>query len=303
MAGSTAPARKTAQDILGRYARHVAGKPKATRYVAIGEQWFRLARPALRSGIEATEADVQSYARRRRALGAVDSTIDGELRIVRAMYRRSRLDLPLAAADLEVVNNSVAFSAELIAHLIATAKSGRVPPSVRAMLAVSTTYGARVSELCALTMRDVLARDARIRIPRRKKGVHRWQRIPEPILWAVNIPWRPCSTVIGAGRFHLLMRAAGQEDRSGLGWHAIRHGLAVALKDAGISVEDRTTFMGWKVAATGERSEGSRMAEDYAKPKTTIGLHGVSVVVSDDADAVDAVVWRKHPFAALWRRT
>ena len=297
MAAVIAPHR-TADDIIGRYRRHVAGKSRPWRYISTCEQWFRMGRPALRTGIAPTAADVQAYARRRRALGAIDSTIDGELRIVRAMYRRSRLDLPLAAADLEVVSQAVAFDADLIGHLIAIAKSTRVPPSTRAMLAVSTIYGARVSELCALTMADVVARDARIRIPRRKRGVHRWQRMPEPILWAVNIPWRPCSTVMGATRFHELLRAAGQQDRKGLGWHAIRHGVAVALKNAGVSLEDRTAFMGWRIAQGDVQGE-SRMAEEYANPTTVIGRNGATVVTRDDADMR---VLRVHPFAPLWRR-
>lgn len=287
--------RMDGQAVLARYWRHLAGSAKREDYYSAAKSWYAICRRGLWAGEMPTEEDTRWYVSQLRASGLADTTIDWRLRAIATMYRRSRVRLPRQRLSLDTQNESVALSPELVAHLIGHARGGTFAPTQRAMLAVATLYGARVSELAKLTTRDVDLQSRRIRIPTSKGGVVRWQRIPEAAVWALTAPWRVRSATSASADFKAVCSLAGVPQPSGVGWHAVRHALAIGLKGAGLSPEDRSRFMRWQTPG-GE----TRMADRYADVTVIATVSGIRS--TRDADDPDAAVWAAHPFLPLWRR-
>ena len=282
----------TEEDLIRRYMR---GKSSKDQYRRCARRWFELGGPAR----QPSSADVRRYVSLRRQQGAADTTIDWELRAVRAMYRCSDMDVPVDAASLDLTRETrAALAPDLLEHLIACAKAGRFPPLTRGYLAVASVYGARVGEIRTLTTERVDTRSGIIRVQTLKKGVRRPQRIPEVMAWALRAPWRQASRAAAAARWHDMLRRAGVGPFPGTGWHAVRRALAVAFDDAGLPTEEWARFMRW--SGPNKRTGSVGEAERYSHPTAIIGLRGVQRLADED---VDEAVWEMHPTVGLWMRS
>lgn len=292
---------KTAIDgaeIKARYGRRLTGTARGAQYLGVATMWFRVGRRPLFGGVKPREEDVRAFVLRRRADGLSDSTIDWELRAVRAMYRGVGVELPMRAAALRVTTHSVAFGADVILRLIECAHG--LSPRDRAWVALSTVYGPRVSEIGHMTPEFVDLRGRRVMIPTAKGGVRRWQRIPDAVAWALRIPWQPCSNVGGGSRFHRIMAQAGMPQRKGAGWHYLRRGLVVALQRAGAAGPAVSAFMRWSKPQRRGDDEASSMLDIYGNPSEVVGLRGRERP-ADQQDR-DDLVWAVHPFVDAWRQ-
>ena len=292
----TTDARRPDADLmLRRYWRNLRGSVRPEGYYRAARHWFVAGRPALSAGEDPTAEDVGEYVSGLRRSGLADTTIDWRLRAIGAMYRVSHLRLPRPPLPLDTQNESVALSPELVVHLIGQASGGRYTPTQRALLAVATLYGARVSEMAAMTTRDVDLPHRRLRIPTAKGGLVRWQRIPDAAAWALSAPWRARSAVTTGAEFKRICHLADVPQPAGVGWHAIRHALAIGLQAAGLPVEQRSAFMRWKTTAAGAEP----MADRYPRVTTVATASGMRRVVPDDPDTA---VWAGHPFLGAWVR-
>jgi integrase len=288
----------TGAEIIERYRRHLTGGARRHEYIGVARAWFAAGRDALSRGVKPREEDVQRYVALRRQRGLRDSTIDWELRAVRTMYRVVGFDaLPVRAAALRPEARQVALGSDVLRHLIRCAVQGVFSPRDRAYLAVATTYGPRVSELGGLQQKDVDLRAGRILIPTLKGGTRRWQRIPEEIGWALRTTWQPCRSAAAGTRFHAIMHRAGVPQPAGVGWHAIRRGVVVALVRAGAPERPLSAFLRW---APPKRGNGaSAMLGLYSNPARIVTLDGADEARGED-DTDDAV-WAVHPFVPPWR--
>lgn len=284
-----------ASAIIGRYADNLAGKTKAAQFMAHAQRWFAVGRPALRHGAAPMPEDVSAYVAGRRRQGMKDSTIAGELAAVKRMYSLSGTVAPVGVARLRRDSESgPALGRAAMLQLIQWAKGPRVPPLTRGYVAVSTLYGARAGELGAIRMEDVDLEGGRIYLWTQKDGARRWQRIPPEAAWALRVPWRRLSAAGVAERFHAACYGAGIPRKKGDGWHTGRHGLALALKEAGVALEARHAFMRW----AGGRG-GQDIADYYAGSGVIIEPTGRRR--REQAD-LDAETWSLHPFVAAWSR-
>lgn len=290
----TAAAKRANADLmLRRYWRRLRGGARPEQYYRAARHWFGAGRPGLSAGDEPTAEDVERYVAGLRRTGMADTTIDWRLRAVSAMYRASGLRLPAPVA-LDTQNESVALSPELVIHLIRQAIAGRYTPTQRGLLAVATLYGARVSEMSKLTTADVDLRGRRIRIPTAKGGIVRWQRIPDAAAWALSAPWRARSAATTGAEFHRICHLASAPQPPGVGWHAIRHALAIGLQAGGLPVEERSAFMRWKSAGVAEA-----MATRYSRVTAIATATGVRRITAEDPDGA---IWSAHPFLGAWTR-
>lgn len=269
-------------------------------YLAHARRWYASGRPALARGDAPTSQDVAAYVARARQLGRRDSTTAHELAAISRMYRCVGAILPAPPPLDTAPASSAALDADLIAHLVRHAREAAHRPLTRAWLCVATLYGPRVNELCRLDRSRVDLRAGRILIPASKGSRERWQAVPPSVAWALHALWHPCSVPSGCGRFRALVSESGADHQvpPGVGWHAIRHGLARAFRDAGVPPAVYGPFMRW--APPRSTAEGApRMAVEYPDTAVVLGVGGARRQGAPDADRA---AWANHPFLRLWAR-
>lgn len=153
----------------------------------------------------------------------------------------------------------------------------------RAILAVSTTYGVRRSELCAIEPRDVTSETIAIRTMKKKKPEIRTHLIPDQIrAFITAYSWNRKLSSSGIGSaFKEICAKAGVEVPRGYNWHSIRRSLVTEFDRAGVSLIVYHNFMRWSK----NQRDMTAMPLTYAR-------------YSDGE--VDAAVFAKHPFLDAW---
>lgn len=247
------------------------------------------------AGARPSAQHLQGYVAARRAAGAADSTILNELAAVRRMYSVSGVTLPRADLRLRPPSEvGPTLHPESILRLVAWARRPDAPPLARRYIAISTLYGARVSEMAALRQEDVDLPGRRVYLWTRKDGESRWQSIPSPAAWALAGAWTPRRTQALQAMFVDACHRAGVPREDGMGWHSVRRGLAYALTQAGVPLEARHAFTRW---AGGRKGED--IADYYAGATRLLSPSGWVQAQRDDPDAA---AWARHPFVAAWVR-
>lgn len=196
---------------------------------------------------------------------------------VRALFRALQIPWPLDRADMHLglpVEDDAGptIAPQDVATLIAN--SGKLGYPDLQLLALSTTYGFRNSELADLLTSGCNGRS--INLQTAKSGRKRVHGIPAPLSTILAFGPQQMSTRGTHERFDVVMRQCLREPLKGEGWHALRRSLATGFKGSGLDSYYMARFMGWKVAETGFR---------YFRP---------------EAAEVDAKAYGAHPFLRLW---
>jgi len=275
----------THSQALALYGRTV-GPAKRAQSLAIVRRY-------LEWGGDARDATLARYLREMEAAGYALTTIGLHRRIIRAFYRAVGLRPPHAPlpGDETAGPAPPALTVALGCQLIAAARTDAVDPWARGLLAVSTLYGSRAVELSWIRPSSWDGDVITLRAAKGSKTRRLWWP-PGPALDAVRAgPW-PVATVGAVERqMDALWAAAGLARPRGVSWHAIRHGLHVALAAAGVSEADREAFGGWKVAES--------QARRYVRVRL-VGEAATTAPPDPDPRAAHAAVWAAHPWLAAW---
>lgn len=145
----------------------------------------------------------------------------------------------------------------------------------RFILAVSTTYGVRRSEIAEIKPEHI--KNGILSVQTAKRGMIREHTIPLVIAPYLEIPWRNISPGVINFLFDRLCLKAGITKVNGLGIHAIRRSLVTSLLDKGIDRAIIHKFMGWR------RKVDIIEIYDRRSPRE-----------------VDEQVFAVHPFLTLW---
>ena len=168
------------------------------------------------------------------------------------------------------------FRKEEVIDIIAKARKTCNPQEL-AMLAISTTYGCRRSELADIRITDLDFKGKTITIYARKGGRVATQYLPDEIIPYLSKYDFPKISDLRVSQIinRILEKTVGP--KGGYGWHSIRRSLATELKNAGVDDGDIYSFMRW--------STGSILATYIqVEPKQN-----------------KEKIFPKHPFTYLWR--
>jgi len=150
-------------------------------------------------------------------------------------------------------------------------------PTLRAYLAISTTYGLRRGELAALSKDNF--EDGTFVFKTEKGGLIRRHTIPEEIEFVREYHFSPKPPNTLGGMFKAILQRAGISLGRGYGWHSVRAALVSGLVEEGVDAIVIHKFMGWKSGGV-----------------LTMPL----VYTRLEAGDIDRIVFSKHPFLKLW---
>ena len=199
-----------------------------------------------------------------------------------ALFRAHGLIIPIVLPPVMLnadMSERVAFETSEVAAMIATAKkSGNL--QLQALLAISTVYGPRASEVMAMRREHIHPKKNTIVIYTLKGGLKREHLIPpeiEKYLFNYEFP------VISLDRLYKLLNnlavAAGVTRGKRKSYHAIRHALVNGLSyDGYLSDEKMFQFGGWRKGG---------IVGQYAKPFPF-------------KPKLDQEIFEKHPFLKFW---
>lgn len=198
--------------------------------------------------------------------------------IFRAHGLRLPIKLPRVRVGGSVIDllSRIQFTSEEIVALILAAKAGSVQE--RAVFAIDTIYGPRISEILAIRPEDVHPKKKTLVIHTLKGGMWREHLVPEqiqPYVFAYDYPsWSHNQFYLV---FNEVAERAGIKRTSRKVFHAIRHGLATAMThEAKIPREDVFEFLRW-------RQPGM------------LGLYAPYNPKNDEE------IFGKHPFLSYWK--
>ena len=199
-----------------------------------------------------------------------------------ALFRAHGLKIPIKLPRVQVsldITDRIQFSSEEIGALITSAlDSGNI--QYQAIMAISTIYYPRASEILDIRKDDVHPKKNTIVIRTKKYGLKREHLVPveiKPYIFGYTYPFiseRQLREVFGR-----VLKLAGVDRISGKSYHAVRHGVITALRyEAHLSDGIIDEFTGWRPAGT----QGGYARRFPFMPKT------------------DEEVFSKHPFLKYW---
>jgi len=169
------------------------------------------------------------------------------------------------------------FRKEEVIDIITKARKACNPQEL-AMLAISTTYGCRRSELADIRADDLDFEAKTITIYARKGGRVATQLLPGEIIpYLTNYDFEKLSALRLSQMFNKIMERTGTKGKEGYGWHSFRRSVATELKNAGVDEGDIFSFMRW--------STGSILA----------------TYIQTEPEQNKEKIFKKHPFIQLWR--
>ncbi len=197
--------------------------------------------------------------------------------LFRAHGLRLPVKLPKTKVNLLDLSHRIAFTAEQVKQLILVAKlSGN--PAWQFLMAISTTYGLRATEIRMLRKDDTHRNKKTIFVHTLKGGLDREHLVPPQIaqyIFSYDFPILSTNQMYEI--FSEIAKAAGIERIPRKCYHAIRHSLASELVYT--QKVDQTTafkFLRW---------QGGTMLNIYATP-----------YMPD----IDQTIFKAHPFLKYW---
>lgn len=232
-----------------------------------------------------------------REQGYADGTIDLAFRTIRRFYKVNNLPWPFKYREGPVIRErevyAPALSPDVIAQVIEGAKNGVLNEAEACMVALSTVYGLRRSEMASLSQEAINLRDRLLFIETKKYGRQRYHIIPEEIFpYLERYPLRPCSPIRLTQAWYRIEEKLGLGRLPEVGWHAIRRMLDRLLINTGLPEFAVNDFLRWK------RSSRSMVARYYSV--TVVGRDSYVELNLPDRQ-VDEMVFRVHPFLPVWR--
>ncbi len=211
---------------------------------------------------ETDESDVRAFSLHlSHARGLAPATVNTNLAAVLFMYEVG-LDRPTSRRQIPFMRKPKTvpkvFSREEMAAILAAAENARH----RAMMSLGYGSGLRVSEVCALRVRDVDSKAMRLLVEDGKGGKDRYALLPQPTLSLLRDYWRAhrpsseggwmfpgpggrAAASAGEARRALdsAMRGAGVE-KAGRSFHALRASFATHLLEDGVDIMTIKSLMG-----------------------------------------------------------
>ncbi|PIZ53851.1 hypothetical protein COY26_00735 [Candidatus Woesearchaeota archaeon CG_4_10_14_0_2_um_filter_33_10] len=151
--------------------------------------------------------------------------------------------------------------------------------SDKAYLALSTIYGLRLSEMAALTIKDIQKNKNTIHIRTLKGGIERDHVIPPEIDFIKDYSLEEQSTGVISVLFSKICLLAGYNKMPNEGWHSIRRALVSGLYINEVAEPQINLFLRWAPQSIARRYY----------------VQGLNPIVSDK------LVFQKHPFLEFWR--
>ena len=180
-----------------------------------------------------------------------------------------------------------------VKRAILAAQEGALSPQDRAFLALSTTYGMRLSEIGGVAPEHLDLLRAQLYVETLKHGRDRTHLIPDqilPVMKAYDFQARPTSAEMHQSWVRI--EEAGDVPRvKGVGYHAVRRSLDTLLGEK-LPLPIIRRFMRWKA---GE--------EDMAIRYNTVQMVGAGqsyFTVDEGEIKEDSRVFEVHPFLPLW---
>jgi len=122
-------------------------------------------------------------------------------------------------------------------------------PQELAMLAISTIYGCRRSELADIRKDDLDFEAKTITIYARKGGRVATQLLPDEIIPYVQSYSFPHLSLSETSLIFKRIMDKAFEPRQGYGWHSLRRSVATELKNAGVDGGDIYSFLRWSTGS------------------------------------------------------
>jgi integrase len=297
----TLPQVQSKQQMLDVYANHLSSKGSSRH------QYLKHAREFLDyADGEFTREIIDGFMdNMRESRGYNEDTVSHVFSIIRTLLKRNDIDWPYnrgeAPSARESEINAPALDPETVREEIEAVIASDNMAAV-AMMALSTTYGLRRSELAGITGDDINLKDKTIYIATLKHGAEKTHIIPDRILPYLELYDFNISRPI----FFMVSLSRDIEDMihfkhvAHVGWHSIRRTVDKLLLDEFKDPVLVRKFMGWNLGRSND------MVERYSSTKF-VGKSGESIKVTSDTLDVDGKIFGlnkdgqyRHPFLSSW---
>lgn len=198
-----------------------------------------------------------------------------------AYFASLKLDFHLKPSDPTDHPYKPTMDLKQMPKIIATIKQSG-DATEQGVLALSSTYGVRCSELVIMGRGDIDFDNDTITIRAKKHGRERVHLVPKVIMpYISNYDFKPRSDRTFERIFWQMMEKCRLDLKKGYGLHSIRRALNVGFRARGVDILLRHEFMRWRFR---DRSMIDMIYE------TTSPVE------------IDKLVFKKHPFLPAWRR-
>lgn len=229
------------------------------------------------------EWDVRRFAEKLDKDGFSASYISLSYWAIKTLFEAQREELNLELKGIlprEEEKIQPAMSVKNIRKLIETTKA-KGSPKQKALLALSTTFGLRVSEMAALKGEDIDLGERSILIRTKKGGRTRKHLLPDEILPIItSYPFNGDMSASGLNScFRWICSLAGVKREKREVWHSLRRRLLIELVNARVPEEKIYKFLRWR-------------RRDFQM---------ISVYYNVKDEDVDKEIFQIHPFLGSWR--
>jgi len=274
--------------MLKKYEDNLSGSKQV--YLPIVERY-------LREKKDFSKRSIKSYLEKLEKEGYSDGYINLIYRTLARFCRVNEIEWPFKRKEVPHIREKKVYAPALdpkyVTEIIEAAKKGVFNDAEAAMIALSTTYGLRRSEMAGMTKEDVDIKNKILFVETAKSGRQRYHIIPDEILPYISeysFPQRtPTSLTL---MWYRIEKKLGWPRLREVGWHAIRRILNRQLIDAGLNPLTVSNFLRWK------RSSTEMVALYYNI--TIVGIDGRIEIDKPDRE-VDEAVFAVHPFLPYWR--
>jgi len=252
-------------------------KQTASTYLSIIKKFLAFAG----ARISYTQSDVYKFLRHLENSGFSRNYQRISFYALKKFFKANNIVWSLSTDDLPKLIrgkiNKPTMSSENVVKLITYTKKYGLPFE-KAFLALSTTYGLRISEIEQLKNSDVNLKAKTIHIQTLKGGEERVHIIPNAIIPYLNYNFdRMPSTTTISKHFNKMCQNAGIKRQWRENIHSLRRSLLTELANSGIPELMLGKFMRWR--------KQSSMTQEYYNPEIR---------------EVDNFIFKKHPFIKYW---
>jgi integrase len=226
-----------------------------------------------------------------------DGTINFRFRQIRTLFKRNELEWPFLYGEAPAIRENkvvaLALHPDLVGEIITAIKADGTPEE-KALLALSTTYGVRRTEIVNLKQEDVMLEDRIIHIATAKHGRERNHLVPDiivPILADYDFEQKRSNFSLNV-LWHRIEYKANIEHTDHVGWHSIRRTLNTELRNV-LPANVTMAFMRWKMKTNADMSL-RYTATSY------VGRNGTTKKVAGEYQDMDRQVFANHPFLKYW---
>lgn len=279
----------TVQEMLEKYKNTIGGSHKV--YVPIVERFLS------GNNEDFSRRTVEKHINDLYKDGYADGTINLVFRTLKRFYTVNGLEWPFKRGEAPVIREKQVFapalSPDIVKNIVKAAGGGVLDEQESALVALSTTYGLRRSELASIRPENFNYNSRLLFVETAKHGRQRYHLIPDEIIdYLKNYNFHPVSESTVTKIYYRIEKKLGLPRMQEVGWHGIRRILNRLLIDAGLPEFTVMDFLRWK------RSTQLMPALYYSV--TVIGEEKKVELGKTDRE-VDEKVFKVHPFLPFWR--